>query len=396
MGDGKVPYGYVRDNDFKLIVPEPVQAVVMRRIFELHVTGRKGIKSIANILNAEDGQGAQELRARASPAPRRSASQQSFCAPPGPYVKVLRNRISPSHESRKLTESASQRPIVEGSIHMFRARTSRSRAFIAVGALLALGLLGAACGSEDDSVDAAAQTDQAAEQADTSAAEFCDTILGIESTFAAGPEVDFESASEEEIQAALEEFSGVVEPLLQDAEENAPEEVAGSVDVGVAHVRQALETGDESALETDEFRQAEKEIDEWTFDNCDVERVDVAAVDYGFEGVPETIPADTTVGFNYSNEGNEMHEMILLRKNPDTTESAEELLRMPERKAMNKVAFVGASWAPPGQSDASFMQLEAGDYMMVCFIPTGTTGEGQEGDGPPHFTEGMFTEFTVE
>jgi hypothetical protein len=46
-------YGYVRDNDSKFIVPEPVQAVVVRRIFDLYVTGRKGIKSIANILNAE-------------------------------------------------------------------------------------------------------------------------------------------------------------------------------------------------------------------------------------------------------------------------------------------------------------------------------------------------------
>ena len=50
---GKVPYGYVRDQDSKLIVPEPVQAVVVRRIFDLYVSGRKGIKSIANILNAE-------------------------------------------------------------------------------------------------------------------------------------------------------------------------------------------------------------------------------------------------------------------------------------------------------------------------------------------------------
>jgi site-specific DNA recombinase len=50
---GKVPYGYVRDQDSKLIVPEPVQAAVVRRIFELYVSGDKGIKSIANILNAE-------------------------------------------------------------------------------------------------------------------------------------------------------------------------------------------------------------------------------------------------------------------------------------------------------------------------------------------------------
>jgi hypothetical protein len=50
---GKVPYGYVRDDDSKLVVPEPVQAVMVRRNFELYVTGRKGIKSIANAGSAQ-------------------------------------------------------------------------------------------------------------------------------------------------------------------------------------------------------------------------------------------------------------------------------------------------------------------------------------------------------
>jgi plastocyanin len=279
---------------------------------------------------------------------------------------------------------------------MLGSRTSRSRAAIAVSALLALGLLAAACGNDDNGDDEAEQNDQAAEQIDASTAAFCDASLGIENTFVSGPDVDFESASEEEVQAALEKFSAALEPLLQDAEENAPEEIAGSVDVGVAAVRTALETGDESATESDEFRQAEGEIDAWTFDNCEVERVDVAAVDYAFEGAPATIPAGTTIGFNFSNEGSELHEMVLLRKNEGTTESAEELLDLPERKAMKKVTFAGASFGPPGESDASFLELEAGDYMMVCFIPVGTTGENKEGDGPPHFTEGMFAEFKVE
>jgi site-specific DNA recombinase len=50
---GKVPFGYVRDEHSKTIVAEPVQAVVVRRIFELYATGRKGTKAIAHILNAE-------------------------------------------------------------------------------------------------------------------------------------------------------------------------------------------------------------------------------------------------------------------------------------------------------------------------------------------------------
>jgi hypothetical protein len=50
---GKVPFGYIRDEHSKTILAEPVQAVVVRRTFELYATGRKGTKAIAHILNAE-------------------------------------------------------------------------------------------------------------------------------------------------------------------------------------------------------------------------------------------------------------------------------------------------------------------------------------------------------
>jgi hypothetical protein len=36
-------------------------------------------------------------------------------------------------------------------------------------------------------------------------------------------------------------------------------------------------------------------------------------------------------------------------------------------------------------------ELEPGEYVMVCFVSVG----GAE-DGPPHFTQGMKYEFTVE
>ena len=52
---------------------------------------------------------------------------------------------------------------------------------------------------------------------------------------------------------------------------------------------------------------------------------------------------------------------------------------------------MAAAFAPPGEGGSTLAELSAGDYAMICFIPVG----GGE-DGPPHFTQGMIHEFTVE
>src|SRR6266508_289466 len=50
---GKVPYGYLRDKQTKLIHPHEPQADVVRRIFAMYVEGRMGAEAIAKALNAE-------------------------------------------------------------------------------------------------------------------------------------------------------------------------------------------------------------------------------------------------------------------------------------------------------------------------------------------------------
>ncbi len=78
----------------------------------------------------------------------------------------------------------------------------------------------------------------------------------------------------------------------------------------------------------------------------------------------------------------------------------DELLALPEDEAESKVEFRGAAFAAPGEHDVTFAQLEPGRYVMLCFIPTGTTSmEMLDGetppDGAPHFTQGMVHEFEV-
>ena len=134
---------------------------------------------------------------------------------------------------------------------------------------------------------------------------------------------------------------------------------------------------------------------EWAGASCDgVETIEVKAVDYAFEG----IPAELSTGYhvvNFENAGAETHEMLTIRINDGVTESLEELVNLPDEEVESKITMVDAAFAPPGGTEAGSWNLsEPGKYAVLCFIPVGSVGE-TEGDGPPHFMEGMVHEFTV-
>lgn len=183
------------------------------------------------------------------------------------------------------------------------------------------------------------------------------------------------------------------EPLLQDFESAAPDEIREQAAVQANAFRQAL-AGDEGALEAPEFGQASAAVSQYAFDQCSADdKVQVTGVDYAFQGVPDTVEAGT-VAFSFTNEGTEPHEMLVLRLPDDAEETLPYLQRiseLPEDEAQAEVMIAGATFAPPGASSATFIDLEAGDYVMACFIPVGGGEEGR-----PHFSEGMFAEFTVE
>lgn len=119
----------------------------------------------------------------------------------------------------------------------------------------------------------------------------------------------------------------------------------------------------------------------------------MSAVDYEFENLPEEIDAGT-VAFRMANDGGELHEIVVVRVNDDVTASAEELLELSEEEVESMATFVGGGFAPPGGTDVMIGEFQPGRYIAACFIPVGTTEE-TEGDGSPHFTEGMWAEFTV-
>ena len=132
--------------------------------------------------------------------------------------------------------------------------------------------------------------------------------------------------------------------------------------------------------------------------------ITVTAVDFAFEGVPAEVPSGTTMAL--TNTGQEVHEMVVVRKLPTTTQSFEELLALPDDQVQGLVEDIGFAYAEPGQTATDLVTTgEPGDYLMICFIPAGTTSlpsidpnssePPDMGTGAPHFTLGMLQEFTV-
>jgi plastocyanin len=132
--------------------------------------------------------------------------------------------------------------------------------------------------------------------------------------------------------------------------------------------------------------------------------ITVTAVDFAFQGIPADVPSGTTMAL--TNAGQELHELVVVRKLPTTTETFPELLAMNPEEAQSLVEDVGFAIAEPGQTATDVVTIgEPGEYLAVCFIPAGTTSmpsidpNSSEppdlGTGAPHFTLGMLQEFTV-
>ena len=245
-----------------------------------------------------------------------------------------------------------------------------------VSMLATIGLVAVGCGSDDDG-----------------AAE----VGGDVSQFsAAGPAVD-------EAVSAEEPDPEAVEAALVTAEAAAPESLADEVAVAAAALREVMETGDGSVLDSDEVQTALAAMDDFYISDCGFSEVSLSAVDYAFEGVPSSVESGDAI-LKLTNEGTELHEALVFRFNDDVDLSAEEILMLPEEEGIEMVTELGGPFAFPGDAGSATLSLtEPGRYMIVCFIPLGLTPEafaamqetGAEPEGAPHFTEGMFAEFEV-
>jgi plastocyanin len=147
--------------------------------------------------------------------------------------------------------------------------------------------------------------------------------------------------------------------------------------------------------------------------------LDVGGVEYAFTDLPTSVPVGTSLAF--TNNGAEVHELVLVRIADGVTESLEELLAMEgegrDPMAEGLVEMVGDMplFAAPGSTAEGTLTIESeGRYVALCFIPQGLTDMavleelGPDANpedmspevqalmaNPPHFALGMIQAFTV-
>jgi hypothetical protein len=166
------------------------------------------------------------------------------------------------------------------------------------------------------------------------------------------------------------------------------------------------------AFEDDAFSAIALRANQAAASACGAGETRVTNVDYAFQGMPASLEPGRRL-FRLYNTGTEVHEMIFLRKKTTTTESFDQILALGtenQEEAEEKVDEAGALFGfpataggPQAADPSVFLDLTPGQYAIVCFIPVGLTPQaaeaaeetGQEPQGPPHFTRGMKTEFTV-
>lgn len=172
-------------------------------------------------------------------------------------------------------------------------------------------------------------------------------------------------------------------------------EIATAADAMIAILKQAVATNDRELLENEAYGAADAPLDAYGLQNCGYKPISVNAVDYEFDGVPTTASVGKTT-ITLKNEGKEFHEIVLLRVNDGVTDSADDLLALPEDQIFSKVTPAFFTFVPPGLTGTGFTDLRAGKYIVLCFIPKGAKpGAEPAKDAPPHFAEGMLEEMVV-
>ena len=110
---------------------------------------------------------------------------------------------------------------------------------------------------------------------------------------------------------------------------------------------------------------------------------DVTSVDFGYELAATEVPAGP-VQVNQTNEGNEDHQVTLIRLDDGMT--PDELVTIIAEEgdgALDPSIFAGGpNSVVPGESNTALVELAAGDYVAYCFLPN-------------HAAQGMVEPFSV-
>jgi hypothetical protein len=216
---------------------------------------------------------------------------------------------------------------------------------------------------------------------------FCDAALKADkastAAFASGKKPS--KKAQQELDAAFTE-----------ALNTTPPEVAANVQAAVTEVRNALGSGKRPSEEVLSPNIAA--IDQYRYNSCGYQQVDVTGIEYTFQGLPKTVPAGT-VAIRFTNNGAELHELDIF--GVKSKDSVKKIAGLSEKERAKKVEEVANTFATQGQTSYAIADLsKPGRYGVVCHLPVGSTSE-QAAEHPAHHgkshaQEGMYATITVE
>lgn len=254
----------------------------------------------------------------------------------------------------------------------------------AIVAAIGLAFAGAACGDDDTETSAddtpAAEGETAGGEDFEVAAEFqeyCDFVEELDSQ---------EDLPTEEQLNRLKELRP--DEIGEETDRVADAFIAADGDVGAIFSDPAIEEAfgvmEEHDARVCGFEPPEEEEEPDTEAAEGAQVIPVQAVDFGYEGIPAEVPSGL-VAFEMSNAGEQAHEFVLFKLGEGV--DLDQLLASDEEPSEEEAMEVGGTFAPPGETAFANVELDAGDYAVVCFIP------GPE--GKPHYELGMKSTFTV-
>ena len=166
--------------------------------------------------------------------------------------------------------------------------------------------------------------------------------------------------------AVASEDPALIGPALEALVVAAPEDIRATVEEVIALA---------DAGPTDPaFEDAYGALIEYVAANCGFAELDATATEYAFGGVPEEVAAGPTI-ISLTNIGEQVHEIVIYRINDDVTLTVEELLAVPEEASESMLTEVGGTFAVPGGTGHTVVDLTPGRHVALCFIPDGTTLE---------------------
>lgn len=180
-------------------------------------------------------------------------------------------------------------------------------------------------------------------------------------------------------------------PPFQDIIANLPKEF-DEVKAAVATSFALYGQGSAPADDDLGFQMGAAQIEGWAHDSCGFNKFDFKAVDTAYEGVPATVPAGNTSFFMTNESPQHFHVALIVKRKDGDTTTLDEIIADPSKFEEGLGAhtdLVGAVATPPGGPTIGLAaDLEPGHYFLLCPVSDPPTD-------PPHFTQGMATEFDV-